>query len=120
MDIKKVIKESLTISPLMDGKEKVTIDELIARETPVVIIGIDPVTIPDKLKGGMSDTYVVATPTEFFFAPTVLVNVFNNLMEAFKGDLTAINAELERGDIMLVLRKKTNSKGIEYTAAEIV
>lgn len=120
MDIKKVIKESLTISPLMEGKEKVTIDELIARETPVVIIGIDPVSIPDKLKGGMSDTYVVATPTEFFFAPTVLVNVFNNLMEAFKGDLTAINAELERGYVMLSLYKKTNSKGIEYTAAEIL
>lgn len=120
MDITKVIKESLTISALMDGREKVTVEELIARGEPVVIIGIDPVTIPDKLKGGMSDTYVVATPTEFFFAPTVLANVFNNLMVAFKGDLTAINAELERGDVMFHLYKKTNAKGIEYTAADIV
>lgn len=120
MNIKELVKASLTISPLMDGREKVTIDEIIARETPVVVIGIDPVSIPDKLKGGMSNTYVVATPTEFFFAPTVLVNVFNNVMEAFKGDLTAINAELERGDLMLSLYKKINSKGIEYTAVDII
>lgn len=120
MDIKKVIKESLTISPLMDGKEKVTVEELVERGTPVAIIGIDPVTMPDRLKGGSSHTYVVATPTEFFFAPTVLVKVFNNLIEAFEGDITAINTELERGDVMLKMYKKTNSIGVEYTAVEIV
>lgn len=120
MKIREMIKECLTISKLMDNREKVTIEELIERGTPVTIIGIDPVTIPDKLKGGMSETYVVATPTQFFFAPTVLVNVFNELMVAFKGDITAINAELENGHVSLVLYKKTNSKGIEYTAVEVV
>lgn len=120
MNIRELVKASLTISKLMDGREKVTVEELIERGTPVTIIGIDPVNIPDKLKGGFSDTFVVATPTQFFFAPTVLTNVFNNLMEAFKGDLTAINVELERGDVMLKLYRKTNTKGVEYTAAEIV
>lgn len=120
MNVKELIKNSLTISKLMDGREKVTIEELIERGNLVTIIGIDPVTIPDKLKGGMSETYVVATPTEFFFAPTVLVNVFNELMVAFKGDITAINDELEREGVELKLYKKTNSKGIEYTAAEII
>ena len=120
MNIKELVKASLTISPLMDGRKKVTVEELIERGLLVTILGIDPVSIPDKLKGGMSDTFVVATSNEFFFAPTVLTNVFNELMVAFKGDLTAINAELERGDVMLKLYRKTNAKGVEYTAAEVI
>lgn len=116
-DLKQIAKEACHVSPVLDGRTKITTADMIARGgtfTPCLV----------DIFSGDCDTYPVFAfredPARFYAGGTRLNTLVNEWVKAFDGDLDALNAALTFCPVTLQLIQKKNKKGQPYVDFEVV
>ncbi len=122
-DFRKIAKDELTLSPLMEGRTKLDSDELMKKYPDgVKVIGFDFVTIWDEKSQSEKAVPVFATNNnEFFFGGTVAAKVASAWGAAYDGDIEAANSDLEKsGGVTMKFSRGKTKKGNNLTAVEIL
>ena len=106
----KIAQKATTISPLMEGREKLGNAEIIAAGTPVTINAFDLTKGSD---GDMFGIYTVAEyPEHFLFAGKILTEIFNSWAAEFDGDIETASSELGKsGGVTLTLKQQLTKDG---------
>lgn len=101
----KIAQRATTISPLMDGREKLGNAEIIAAGEPVTINAFD---LTNGSDGDMFGIYTVAEyPEHFLFAGKILTEIFKAWADAFEGDIEMASKMLwEAGGVRMVLEQR--------------
>ena len=114
INLKQIAEETLILSSLVVGREKLSTDEVIDRYPKgFTVVQVDKVRLIDK-KSGEIDDFVVALIKEdeevFIFGGTILTNIVDEWVEAC-GDLDQVNTELTltKGVKMKFYHGKTKS-----------
>ena len=122
-NFKKVANDELSLSPLMDGRDKVETDELYGKE--LTVVAFDFITTTDK--DGESKTYPVVNfeemPNKFYLGGALLAKVFQAWANApeFNGDVEECSAALaESGGVKFRFSKTKTRSGNNLTKIEVV
>ena len=122
-NFKKVANDELSLSPLMDGRDKVETDELYGKE--LTVVAFDFITTTDK--DGESKTYPVVNfeemPNKFYLGGALLAKVFQAWANdpAFAGDVEECSAALaESGGVKFRFSKTKTRSGNNLTKIEVV
>lgn len=117
MDFKKIALDAITMSELMNGRDKLDTEELIKKyPNGVTIDFIDNVNMQQE--DGEENVWIFVTeeqPNKFTFAGFVLTKIFNNILDEFEGDyaemIETYNSALKEDKLRVKLeRAKTKSK----------
>lgn len=112
-------REATTLSPLMENREKTTVDDII-RDYPEGIT----ITEFDIISTSL-DTFPVFTFAEddekFCFGGTILHNIFDKFIEKFEGDIKAAsNALKAAGGVKMGFSKSRTKNGNNITIPKII
>lgn len=106
----KIAQRATTISPLMDGREKLDTDSVAAVGEPVTINAFDLTTDSEGERFGIYT--VVEYPEHFLFAGKILTEIFTAWAEEFDGDIeTASQMLWEEGGVKMTLKKQPTKDG---------
>ena len=107
--LKERVKEIGVLSPLMEGKEKGEIDELINKE--ITIINYD--FVKDK-EGKEYVAFLIKETNKFYFGGLVLTE---NLREL---DLEGYGEDIRAEGIKCILNKRKSKNGMTYTNVDYI
>lgn len=117
MSIRDIAKRSVSLSEVMDGKEKISTEEIFEHyEKGFLIDDVDTINYNNEQVW----VYSIKKSNYFGFAGSVLANVFNNVLNSYKGDLTAVREDLKQEPLGVRLYPTKNREGRNYTAVEIL
>lgn len=114
-----IAKKATSLSPLMNGREKIGVDELIAKypngitltEFDIITTGVD--TFPVFL--------FAEDDTKFSFGGTVLHNIIEAWVTDMGGDIEATSKELKsEGGVKMKFEKSRTKTGNNVTLVEIL
>lgn len=122
-NFKQVANKELSLSPLMDHREKVDTDALYDKE--LTVIAFDFISTTDK--DGTTKTYPVVNfeemPDKFYLGGALLAKVFYAWAEdpQFNGDFEECSAALaESGGVKFKFTKTKTRSGNNLTKIEVV
>jgi hypothetical protein len=103
-------RKAVTISPLMEGREKLDNSELVAAGEPVTIDAFD---LTHDANGEMYGIYTVKEyPDRFIFGGMVLTGIFNDWVKDYDGDCERASAELAaEGGVKMILSQRPTRDG---------
>lgn len=103
-------KRAVTISPLMEGRDKLDNSEIIAAGNAVTIDAFD-LTHDDK--GEVYGIYTLAEyPERFVFAGMILTEIFTEWLQDYNGDCEAASADLKKlGGVKMELEQRPTRDG---------
>ena len=125
LEVKKMInlrnaaQKALTLSEIVENKEKISTEEIIEKYPDgITINNLDIVDIRKQTN------YVytfVEEPDCFAYAGTVLKKVFDQLLQAEKGDLKQLRADLKaQKGLRVKLSTSTTLDDMEVTVVELI
>ena len=122
-NFKQAANKELSLSPLMDNREKVETDDLYGKE--LTVVAFDFITTTDK--DGTSKTYPVVNfeelPDKFYLGGALLAKVFQAWANdpEFGGDIDECsNALAESGGVKFRFSKTKTRSGNNLTKIEVV
>lgn len=122
-NFKQAANKELSLSPLMDHREKVETDDLYDKE--LTVVAFDFITTTDK--DGTSKTYPVVNfeemPDKFYLGGALLAKVFYAWANdpQFNGDFEECSAALaESGGVKFKFTKTKTRSGNNLTKIEVV
>lgn len=121
-NFKESAKKELSLSPLMNDREKLDTDEILGKE--LTVIAFDFVTTADK-KTKENKTYPVVIfeelPDKFYLGGTLLAKVFHMWASEFDGDFEECSAALaESGGVKFRFSKGKTSDGNNLVKLEVL
>lgn len=121
-NFKAAASKELSLSPLMENREKIETDELYNKE--LTVIAFDFITTKDP-KDGMDKTYPVVNfeelPDKFYLGGALLAKVFQVWAAEFDGDFEECsNALAESGGVKFRFVKGKTRSGNNITKIEVV
>ena len=121
-NFKSAARKELSLSPLMEGREKLETDELLGKTATV--IAFDFITTVDP-KDGKEKTYPVVNfeeyPHHFYLGGALLSKVFQVWASEFDGDFEECSAALaEEGGVKFSFTKTKTRTGNNITKIEVV
>lgn len=114
-----IARKETTLSPLMENKERMSIDDVISTYPDgVTINGFDMIST-----GG--DSYPVLTfsedDTKFIFGGAIMNNICHGWLEHFEGDTESANSALKAsGGVSIRFTKSRTKSGNNITLPEIL
>ena len=114
-----IARKETTLSPIMEGKERITIDDVINNYPDgVTIDGFDMISTS-------GDSYPVLTFKEdkdkFLFGGAIMNNICHGWLEHFEGDVeTANSALVSAGGVKIRFTKSKTKSGNNITLPEII
>lgn len=114
-----IARKATTLSPIMAGREKIQMDELINQYPGGVTIGgFDIITTN-------ADSFPVFVffedPQKFAFGGTILHNIIDEWVSNFDGDIEKCSSELEKsGGVKLKFYKSRTKSGNNVTLVEVL
>ena len=113
-------KESTQLSPLMNGKTKVDVDELLNEE--ITITGFD--FMEQKNDNGETSRFAICTyaedPEAFFFAGKVLTKICESWVEDYANAEEASEALYNEGGCPIKMKKGKTKKGNNIINVDIL
>lgn len=114
-----IARKATTLSPMMEGRERMGIDELIANYPDGVTI-----TAFDMISTG-ADSYPVLNIAEdsnvFVFGGAIMNNIVHDWLEHFEGDIdTANNALAAAGGVRVKFAKSRTKSGNNLTTVQVL
>ena len=121
-NFKAAASKELSLSPLMENREKVETDELYNKE--LTVIAFDFITTRD-LKDDVDKTYPVINfeemPDKFYLGGALLAKVFQVWAAEFDGDFEECSAALaESGGVKFRFSKGKTRSGNNITKIDVV
>lgn len=119
-----IAKRATTVSPLINGKTKIAVSDIIAQYPEgVTINAFDMINGSDQM--GNVSTYPVFTFVEddskFGFGGTVLKNIVNAWIANFDGDVAACSEALKTsGGVKMRFGRGTTRNGRSVTTIDII
>lgn len=116
--------KATTLSPLMENRTKISVQELISTYPDgVVINGIDMVT--SRGRNGEDNTYPIFTfdedPTRFGFGGAILKQIVEAWIAAYDGDVEITSAALKKeGGCKVKFSHGLTKEGRNITSVEVV
>lgn len=118
-DFKGTAVSATTISPIMDNRTRITMDELISKYPGgVTVNGFDMVPSDDN-------PYAVATFAEdsskFFFGGSILTKIVSEWVKSFDGDVEGASKALaEAGGVKMQFSHGRTKKGNSLTLVKVL
>lgn len=120
----KAVKKETALSPLIEGKDKLTCREI--KDTypsGVTVVGFDMVPMKNK-NSGETEAVPVLTFAEdknsFFFGGELLRRIVERWIDDYNGDIDTANAELVKaGGVKLVLEDSKTKSGNNFTSVHL-
>ena len=121
-NFKAAASKELSLSPLMENRDKVETDELYGKE--LTVIAFDFITTRDP-KDGVDKTYPVINfeelPDKFYLGGALLAKVFQVWAAEFDGDFEECSAALaESGGVKFRFSKGKTRSGNNITKIDVV
>ena len=121
-NFKAAASKELSLSPLMEGREKIETDDLIGQE--LTVVAFDFITTPD-LTTKEPKTYPVVNfaeiPDKFYLGGALLSKVFSVWASEFDGDPEECSHALaESGGVKFRFTKSKTRSGNNITKIEVV
>ena len=119
-----IAKKATTLSPLMEGRTKISTDDIIvAYPNGVTLTEFD--IVPGISQNGEPNSYPVflfkEDPTKFYCGGTVLGNIAASWVEGTGGDIDGASAELKAtGGVAVKLVKGKTRRGNSVTSVQIL
>lgn len=123
-DFRKSAQSTTTLSPLMEGRLKVSMEDIMKRYPDGVTVNrFDFISYEDAKKGQV--TYPVLTIAEddsvCFFGGYILTRICNEWTSGFDGDVEATSAALaENGGVKMKFKAGKTKGGNSVTTVEII
>lgn len=119
VDFRSIAIDSTTLSPLMDNREKLSMDDVISNyPSGVTVNGFDIVTSGDK---SYSVTTFSEDDSKFFFGGTVLTKIVTGWIAAFSGDIEkASDALRDSGGVRMQFSHGRTKNGKDVTMVKII
>lgn len=115
-----IAKEATLLSPIMQGRTKKDVDELLGEE--ITITGVDFLTMTDK--SGESKEFVVCTyeeePECFFFGGTVLTKIAKAWVADYASPEECSEALAAEGGCVVKMTQGKTKNGNKITNVEII
>lgn len=118
-DFREVAIAETSLSPLMDGKERIGMDDLISEyPTGVTVTGFD-------MLNGEKGEYAVCVFSEdenkFFFAGSILTKIVKKWIQAFDGDIdNASHTLADNGGVKMRFKHGRTKRGQQLTLVDIL
>lgn len=119
-----IARKATTISPLIEGKNKIAVSDIIANYPDgITVIAFDVISGSDQ--NGNPTTYPVVVFAEddskFAFGGTVLKNIINAWITNFDGDVSACSAALSAsGGVKMRFAQGRTKSGRNVTTIDII
>lgn len=117
-------KRATTLSPIMDGREKISTEDVIKKYPDgITVQEFDVVTTPDK--DGNPSTYPIITfaedSTKFLYGGKALMDMVTMWLANFEGDVEATsNALKASGGVKIKMRSSRTKQGLNFTKIEVI
>ena len=117
-------KRATTLSPIMDGREKISTEDVIKKYPEgITVQEFDVVTTPDK--DGNPSTYPIITfaedNTKFLYGGKALMDMVTMWLANFEGDVEATsNALKAAGGVKIKMRSSRTKQGLNFTKIEVI
>lgn len=121
IDISKVAQKATTLAAIMENKEKGDTEFLIYKKR-VTINACEMVELinEDGEKELVWAFTISEEPEMFFFAGTVLKNVFEALLDACEGDYEKLYEAVDEQTLTVEFGEAKNKKGKKYTTVKVI
>ena len=120
MDFRAMAKKETELSELMNGREKISTEDVIAN-TPngVTIVAVDMVHSSD---GDYGVFHLKEYPSNFYCGGLILTKIAKSWISEFDGDVAKCSEELAKsGGVKVKLEtKRTKSSNREVTTVEVI
>lgn len=119
MSLREKAKAARNVNPIMEGREKITLDEIMAKYPQGVTIR-ECAIIHDKAKE--SDYAVCVVDEEinfFFFGGVAILSMIENLLQDYESEAD-FNAELKAEGLPIKFEKKRSKNGRIYTSVTVL
>lgn len=114
-----IARKATTLSPLMEGREKISVDDVIAKYPEgVTITGFDVIST-----GGDSFPVLVIKEDDnsFVFGGAIMNNIVHGWLEHFEGDIETANKSLvAAGGVTVKFTKSRTKSGNALTDVEVI
>ena len=117
-------KRATTLSPIMDGREKISTEDVIKKYPEgITVQEFDVVTTPDK--DGNPSTYPIITfaedNTKFLYGGKALMDMVTMWLANFEGDVESTsNALKAAGGVKIKMRSSRTKQGLNFTKVEVI
>lgn len=120
-DFKAAAEAATTLSPLMDGKNKLSVDDVI-RDYPQGVTITDFDMLTDNAKGTQFCVCLCKErPDSFFFGGSILSKICNEWVKGFAGDIEACsNALHDAGGVKVQLSHGRTRNGNSLTLVKVL
>lgn len=114
-----IARKETTLSPIMEGKERISIDDIISNYSDgITIIAFDIITTG-------ADSFPVLAFKEdagiFAFGGAIIKNIIDGWIEHFEGDIETANNELDKvGGVKVRFSKGRTKSGNNITNVEVL
>lgn len=117
--LKNLAKKALILSELMEGREKISTEDIIKYyPNGITITAYDG---PIKTENGETVIYIFKEEKDkFAFGGTIMQSLFNRLVVSYEGDIGALKADLAKEGLKVKLGETENKSGQTMTSVEIV
>lgn len=120
VDFRNIAIESTTLSPIMDGRMRLSMDDVISSyPSGVTVNGFD--IIHDSKNGDYAVVTFAEDSDKFFFGGKVLTNIVNRWIAAFDGDIEKASSALrDSGGVKMQFSHGRTKNGNNLTTVKII
>ncbi len=113
MTLAEFVKSRQTLSPLMEGREKLETKDIKDKEITITDFDIF------NFRGRPAGVFITAEhPDKFTFSGQVITSIFEDIINAYGED--NYKAELAKGEFKCKLTTKKSESGFSYTNMEVI
>ena len=120
-NLKDLAKNAFAIDPILDGRNKITIEDLIAQYPDGVSIDGFSIYQPvNKIYPERPVFSFVEDGTKYFNGGKVLKEMVTAWLDSYDNDRVAINEELKKSPLKVKLEKITLRNGNKFTKVTVI
>ena len=122
INLQKVAQKATTLAEIMEGKTKGETSELIKRKAPVTINDCEVMELTND-EGEKEQVWaftITEEPKKFYFAGTVVRNIFLAILEECQGDYAELYSAIETQGLKVKFGEGKTKKGRPVTTIEVL
>lgn len=118
-DFREVAIAETSLSPIMENKDRITVDDIISNYPDgVTITGFDML---NGEKGDYAVCVYAEDPDKFFFAGAILTKIVTKWIKAFDGDIDNASHTLgDNGGVKMRFKHGRTKRGQQLTLVEVL
>ena len=121
INLKKVAQKATVLAEIMENRDKGTTEELINKKAPVTINDCEVMDIVNDAgeKEQVWAFTIKEEPNKFYFAGTVLKNVFVEILKECNGDYCELYSAVQEQGLTVKFKESKTKKGRPVTTVEV-